>query len=199
MNISILGEHLLISIVPWLIGVAVGGGLGYVCALVARGLFSTRPGLRRVALLLPWRSVAVTLASVALLSPAIAILVGIGRVAGMISVGLFVFVFALPFTVNNLLEHWHSSPLAVRLISGARTLATASVAVAVLGAFSGSGGAGVLIFGGITHLDKTQTLKGFSIVALISLIIDVLLGALQMIPYRTVQATSQVAHMEHEA
>jgi ABC-type proline/glycine betaine transport system permease subunit len=114
-------------------------------------------------------------------------------------VGLFVFVFALPFTVNNLLEHWHSSPLAVRLISGARTLATASVAVAVLGAFSGSGGAGFLIFGGATRPDKTQTLKGFSIVALISLIIDVLLGALQMIPHRTVQATSQVAHMEHEA
>ena len=29
MDISIFGEHLLISLVPWLAGVLVGGGLGY--------------------------------------------------------------------------------------------------------------------------------------------------------------------------
>lgn len=192
MNISILGEHLLISIVPWLIGVAVGGGLGYVCALAARSLFSARPGLRRVAMLLPWRTVAVTLALVVLLSPAIATLVGLGRGAGMISVGLFVFVFALPFTVGSLLEPWHPSALVVRLISGSRTLATASVAVAVVTDLSsGSGGVGSLIFGGITRLDKSQTLKGFFMVAFMALIIDVLLGVLQIVPHRTVHPTSQ--------
>jgi len=191
MSISILGEHLLISIVPWLIGVAVGGGLGYVCALAARRLFSTRPGLRRVAMLLPWRTVAVTWASVALLSPVIAILVGLGIVAGMTSVGLFVFVFILPFTVGCLLEHWHPSPLVVRLISGSRTLATASVAVAIMGAYTGSGGVGSLIFGGITRSDKAQMIKGFFIVAFMALIIDVLLGVLQMVSHRTVHPTSQ--------
>lgn len=195
MNISTLGEHFLISIVPWLVGVAVGGGLGYVCALAARSLFSTRPGLHRVAMLLPWRTVAVTLSSVALLSPATTIIVGFGRVAGMVSVGFFVFVFALLFTVRSLLERWHSSSLAVRLIGGARTLATVSVAVAVLGVFSGSGGAGALIFEGLARLDKAQVFEGFSVIVSITLVIDVLLGALQIVLHRTVQPMSQVGYM----
>lgn len=192
MDISILVEHLLISIVPWFAGAAFGGGLGYVCAAAAKSLFSTKPELRRVAMLLPWRTVAVTLASGTLLSPVIATFVGLGIVSGMISVGLTVFVFALPFTVNSLLEHWHPTSLVVRLISGARTLATASVAVAIAGAFSGGGGVGSFIFGAITKADKVQTLKGFSFVGLIALIIDVLLGILQMVSHRSVQPMPQV-------
>jgi len=183
--INIFLDHLLISLVPWLAGIVVGGGLGYACALVARSLFSALPRLRRVSMLLPWRTVAVTLALVALVSPIIVIRVGLGRVAGTISVGIFVFVFALPFTVGTLLEHWYPSPLVVRLITGARTLATASVAVAIVGRLAGSGGAGALIFQGMRLLDYPQMFRGFSIVALLALIIDVLLGALQLLFSRT--------------
>jgi ABC-type proline/glycine betaine transport system permease subunit len=49
MSISILWvlrEHLLISLVPWLVGVIAGGSLGYACALTARSLFSAFPSLR---------------------------------------------------------------------------------------------------------------------------------------------------------
>jgi len=180
MNVSIFGEHLLISLVPWLAGVVVGGGLGYACALVARRLFSTLPGLRRASMLLPWRTIVVTLP---LLSPFVTILVGLGRVAGAVMVGLFVFLFALPFTVVALLEQWYPSPLVVRLIAGARTLATASVAVAAVGPpLAGSGGAGVLIFQqGMLLLDYPQMLKGFGIVVLLALMIDILLGILQLL------------------
>jgi len=179
MNVSIFGEHLLISLVPWLAGVVVGGGLGYACALVARRLFSTLPGLRRASTLLPWRTVVVTLP---LLSPLVTVLIGLGRVAGAAMVGLFVFLFALPFTVVALLEQWYPSPLVVRLIAGARTLATASVAVAAVGPpLAGSGGAGVLIFQqGMLLLDYPQMLRGFAIVVLLALMIDILLGVLQL-------------------
>ena len=183
--IDIFLDHLLISLVPWLAGMVVGGGLGYACALVARSLFSTLPGLRRASMLLPWRTVAVTLALVALVSPIIVVRVGLGRVAGMISVGIFVFVFALPFTIGTLLEHWYPSPLVVRLITGARTLATASVAVAIAGRLTGSGGAGALIFQGMRLLDYPQMLRGFLLVVLLALVIDVLLGALQLLFFRT--------------
>jgi ABC-type proline/glycine betaine transport system permease subunit len=180
MNVSTFGEHLLISLVPWLAGATVGGGLGYACALVARRLFSTFPGLRKASMLLPWRTAAVTLP---LLSPLVVILVGLGVVAGATMVGLFVLLFALPFTVVALLEQWYPSPLAVRLIAGARTLATASVAVAAVGPpVAGSGGAGVLIFQqGMRLLDYSQMLMGFSIVVFLALMIDVLLGALQLL------------------
>ena len=178
MNGSVVGEHLLVSLVPWLIGVAVGGGLGYVCALAAHSLFSALPGLRRASMLLPWRTVAVTLP---LLSPLVVVLVAMGALAGAIIVGLFVFLFALPFTVVALLEQWYPSPLVVRLIARARTLATASVAVAAIGPpWVGSGGAGWLIYEGMRFRDNSQMLRGFSIVVLLALMIDVLLGALQL-------------------
>ena len=180
MEISVVGEHLLISLVPWLAGVVVGGALGYACALVARSLFSTLPGLRRASILLPWRTVAVSLALV-VLSPFVPVLVGLGTVAGATMVALFVLVFALPFTVVTLLEHWCPSPLAVRLIAGSRILATASVAVAAFTALvAGSGGAGALIYEGMRLLDHAQVLRGFSIVVVLALIVDILLGTLQL-------------------
>jgi hypothetical protein len=184
MNVSTFGEHLLISLVPWLAGVVVGGGLGYVCALVARRLFSTFPGLRKASMLLPWRTVSVTLP---LLSPLVVIPVGLGIVAGAVMVGLFVLLFALPFTMAILLEQWYPSPLVVRFIARARTLATASVAVAAIGPpMAGGGGAGVLIFQqGMRLLDYAQMFRGFSTVVFLALTIDVLLGVLQLLFART--------------
>jgi hypothetical protein len=176
---AILAQHLLISLLPWLAGVVGGGGLGYACALGARSLLSSRPGLRGPLMLLPWRTVALTLA---LLSIFVPILVGLGTMAGATIVGLLAFLLALPFTVVTLLEHWYPAGLGVRLIAGVRTLGTASVAVAAATAtVTGSGGAGALIFQGMRTLDSYQLLGGLSIVVLLALIIDVLLGGLQLV------------------
>lgn len=191
MIISVIGQHLLISILPWLIGTVVGGGLGYACALVARSVVSTHPGLRRAAMLLPWRTIAVTLTLVALLSPLTVEHFGLGLEAGQVSVGFFVFVFALPLTVGTFLDHWSPSPLVIRLIAKARMLALVSVAVAVMTYLMGSGGAGTLIWQGMQNLDNAQLLKGFSIVAVLALVVDVLLGTLQLVFSRTVRPTSQ--------
>jgi ABC-type proline/glycine betaine transport system permease subunit len=128
-------------------------------------------------MLLPWRTVAVTLSLLSFYTP---VLVGLGTVAGAIIVGLFVFVFALPFTVTVLLEHWYPSPLGVRLIAGARTLAVASVAVALAAFFVGGGGAGWLVMQGISVSDYSQVFEGLSIVVLLALTFDIALGALQV-------------------
>lgn len=185
MNVSVVGEHLLISLVPWLAGVVVGGGLGYACALVARSLFSTRPGLRRASMLLPWRTVVVTLA-LAALSPLVPILVGLGTLGAATMVALFVLVLALPFTVVTLLEHWYPSPLAVRLIAGSRILATASVGVAAFAPMVRTGGGlGAVIYKATRLLDYPQVLRAYLIVVALALIIDVVLGALQLLFVRT--------------
>ena len=47
-------EYFLISWIPWLIGIVVGGGLGVLCALGIRAIFSARPALHRPLMLLPW-------------------------------------------------------------------------------------------------------------------------------------------------
>jgi hypothetical protein len=190
--LAVLVEHSLISLAPWLVGVVVGGGLGYACALVARVLISALPGLRSASMLLPWRTIAVT---VPLLSPLIPVVLGLGTLAGATMVALFVFLFALPFTTSTLLQHWYPSPLVVCLVGGFRTLAAASVVVATCTPMvSGSGGAGVLIFReGWQLLDYSLVLRGLCLVALLALLADVLLGALQCLLGR---ASAQA--LEHE-
>ncbi len=181
MNSAVFRQHLLISLVPWLAGVAVGGGLGYVCALMARKLFSGLPTLRKASILLPWRTIAVTLPLV-LFSPLV-ILFGMGQLPAMAWVALCVFEFFLSFTINVLLEHSNPAPFPVRLISGARTLAVVSVVLAIPTTLMGAGGAGALLWRGMSYRDDSLVREGLAIVVLLALMADILLGALQLASY----------------
>jgi hypothetical protein len=176
---TMFAQHLLIALLPWLVGVIGGGGLGYACAVVARALFSKRPALRRPLILVPWRTIAVTLPLLSAFVPAV---LGLGMITGMAVVGLFVFSFAFPFTVATLLDRWHPSTLLSHLIAGARTLGTASVVVAAATAMvGGGGGAGAMIFYGMSIPEHGELLVGLSIVVLLALMVDVLLGVLQLL------------------
>jgi hypothetical protein len=176
---TMFAQHLLIALLPWLVGVIGGGGLGYACAVVARALFSKRPALRRPLILVPWRTIAVTLPLLSAFVPAV---LGLGMITGMAVVGLFVFSFAFPFTVATLLDRWHPSTLLSHLIAGARTLGTASVVVAAATAMvGGGGGAGAMIFYGMSIPEHGELLIGLSIVVLLALMVDVLLGGLQLL------------------
>ena len=138
LNIPITGvvEHFLITCVPWLIGIILGGGLGVLFARVIHTFFSARPELHRPSVLLPWRTLVMALLMVAC-SPFIVVLMGLGAMTGGVMVGVSVFLLALAFTTATLVEHWHPSPLGVRLIAGARTLAIASTLIAVGTGFTG--------------------------------------------------------------
>jgi ABC-type proline/glycine betaine transport system permease subunit len=178
-NASVLTQHLLISLLPWLVGLIVAGGLGTIWAPVARSLFSRFPSLQSASMLLPWRTVALSLS---LLSPLVVTRVGLGAVAAGTVVGLFVFLLALPFTVVVRLKKGYSSPLIVHFVAGGRTLAVASVvAAAVAAPLTGGGGAGSLIFGGMRALDYAQMLRGFAVLVILALMIDLVLGALQLL------------------
>lgn len=176
---TIVAQHLLISLLRWLVGITLGGGLGYACALVSRALFSKRPALRRPLMVVPWRTIAVTLPLLSAFVPAV---LGLGMVTGMAIVGLFVFSFSFPFTVATLLDHWNPSMLLSHLIGGARTLGTASVVVAAATAVVGrGGGAGAMIFYGMSIPEHGELRVGLSIVVLLALMVDVLLGGLQLL------------------
>lgn len=182
----VIGEHILISFIPWLVGCVAGGSLGYICAIVVCRLFSRDPGLRRVSLLAPWRTAIVVLA-LASFSPFVPVFVGLGTAAGGAMIALFVFLFALPFTASTLIGHWFPASLTVRLVGGFRTLATVAVtAASFTPTVAGSGGAGQLIFyEGWLLADYSQVLRGFAVVILLNLIIDVLLGMLQIVLSRS--------------
>lgn len=151
------------------------------CALTAQKLFSGLPTLRRASILLPWRTMAVTLPLA--LFDSLVIFFGMGQLPAMAWVALCVFEFFLSFTVNVLLEHPNPAPLPVRLISGARTFAVVSVVLAIPTTLMGAGGAGALIWRGMSYRDDSLVREGLANIVLLALMPDILLGALQLASY----------------
>ena len=169
--------HVLTTWIPWLIGIAVGGGLGVLCGHGIRAIFSARPTLRRP-LLLPWRTFVMGLLMV-VWSPFIVSLLGLGPIAGGVMVGALVCLLALAFTATVLVERWHPSPLGAQLIGGARTLAVASGLIAAGVGLVCGGGVGHLILAGARALQYGLMWKSLSVVLALALALDLLLGIAQ--------------------
>jgi hypothetical protein len=175
--------YLLMGTVPWLIGVAAGGGLGALCALGIRAAFAAQPKLRRPSVLLPWRTLVMGLLLLAW-SPFVFVLLGLGTIAGGTMVGASVFLLALAFTTGTLVEHWHPSPLGVRLAAGARTLAVASGLFAVGAGVMGGGGVGPFLMEGARLQQYGVMWQALLVVLALALGLDLLLGVAQMAAYR---------------
>jgi hypothetical protein len=181
LNISAaaVATHVLITWIPWIIGIVVGGGLGVLCGLGIRAFFSARPALRHP-LLLPWRTFVTGLFMV-VCSPFIVRILGIGPIAGGVMVGASVCLLAMAFTATMLVEHWHLSPLGAQLIGGARTLAMASGLIAVGVSLMGGGGLGQVILGAARLPEYDLWWKGLSVVLALALGLDLALGIAQLI------------------
>jgi ABC-type proline/glycine betaine transport system permease subunit len=175
--------HLLISWIPWLIGIAVGGGLGALCALGNRAVLSARPALRRPSVLLPWRTLVMG-CLMAIWSPLLVSLLGIGPITEGIMVGASVCLLAMAFTASTLVENWHPSPLGAHLVAGARTLAVASGLIAAGVGLLGGGGLGHTILEA-TRLEQYGFMwKGLLAVLALALVFDLGLGVVQMIAFQ---------------
>jgi hypothetical protein len=178
-------EHGLISLVGWLTGAIVGGGLGYGCARLIRFAYSSFPALRTLSILLPWRTVLMVLLLLVspVFVPVLAILFGIGATTGMISVGLTILLLTLLVTATLLLEGWFPSPPVVRLVSVARTLAAGSVVLTTSVGLLGGGGVGFKISQSLNLLRYDMLLRWGLTVVVVILIFDLALGILQLLIY----------------
>ena len=179
MTVSVVFEHLLISLGAWVVGGALGGALGTLIALGVRTWFASASSLRKLSMLMPWRTVVMSLLIV-VWTPASVLLVGLGPAAGMLSTGLVMFLFALSFTVSILLERWYPSAFAVRLIAGLRTLATASLVVAAFVGFYDGTGIGWYMSRSLMTLYFDVLLQEWLVLAALVLVTDVLLGIVQL-------------------
>jgi len=173
-------EHVFISLLPLIVGLVLGGGLGVACALIARLLLNALPGLRKIAILVPWRTVLVTLILL-IWVPFLAIRLGLGVKTGAISVGLIIFLVGWAATIGMLIEHWFPAPLGVRIIAGIRTVATASGPIAAGVGLMGGGGLGFLIIQGMRLLNYKLAWQGLLAVAILTLALDLVVGAVQLV------------------
>lgn len=173
--INTLFSHAILSFLPGLIGIILGFGTGF---LVARGAISvfTQAQLNRL-IVLPWRTGIMTLELLVLASPIIIRQIGIGTIAGWVTMGLALFLLALPYGGGAVISVRYSSPLTAKMIAGLRTLLIASVALALIVGFqSGAGGAGGLFWSGG---GEQKLFQGFLIVIILAFIVDMGIGAIQ--------------------
>lgn len=76
-------------------------------------------------------------------------------------------------------------PLALPVIlSGLRSMATMTIALAGIASFIGAGGLGVAIYRGITTNNAAMTLAGSLLIALLAIAVDLLLGVLEKLSQR---------------
>lgn len=76
-------------------------------------------------------------------------------------------------------------PLAMPIVvSGIRSMAVMTIALAGIASFIGAGGLGVAIYRGITTNNKAMTLVGSLLIALLAIVVDVTIGALEKLTQR---------------
>lgn len=141
MEISILANHLLITLVAWIAGLIVGGGLGFLIFGLVRPWLSEKSGGRRVFTSVLWRTLEFALVLV-VWSLYIPFRLGLGNITGMMMGGLTVSLLTLPMTIYLRLNDWFPPSPRVKFILRARTLLFFALFTTLGAGFVGGGGAG---------------------------------------------------------
>lgn len=185
MTLSLIIRHLLISLLPCVLGLAVGGSLAYGCALVGRRMLSANPRLGKWAMLIPWRTI--MLALLFITTPLFFVrFFGIGDLAEAVSTGSTILLFVFPFTAVLLFEYWYPVPLRERFWGLARTFATASLILGIreaVGFNGGGGGIGFLMYVEQSRLHFQAAIEIWLAVVGLVLAVDLLFGLVQLVLY----------------
>ena len=184
--------HLLITCIPWLIGIAVGSSLGALLSFGVRAASSRSPSLHRACVLLPWRTL-VTGLLMLIWSPFIVRLLWLGPISGGVMVAGSVSVLVMTFVAGTLHEHWHPSPLASRLLGGVRTLAVASSLMAAGVGLLGGGGLGPTMLEAARLSQYGVMWQGVMVVLALALVLDLTLGLAQMATMQHSRTTGEAA------
>ena len=169
------------SQVGWILGVIVGGGLGYLLALGFRSLITSKPNFRRALFLLPWRTGAIALLLLASVPVLYIVIWGFGPKTDIIGIGTITMILMLCTIPSLLLDYWLPNTLRIRFVALMRSIATGSIVIANLFSLLGgsSGSMGQIALFHLRMMEKSMAIGYYMIAVVIVLVIDVLMGVLQ--------------------
>jgi hypothetical protein len=173
-------EHLEISLIPWIAALIIGGGLGYLIAILIRRAVQRFPRIRTFLILFPWRSVIAWIALVAISSPVLLIKYGLGPRSQIATNVTVLFLIVFPWSIQTFLGSWFPSAGGEKAFSIARTLGVLSLTITTILRF----GIGIYIERGASLGDLTIMSRGFGIVGVLLLVLDILLGLIQLVVLR---------------
>jgi hypothetical protein len=181
MEVAVLRNHLLITVVAWIGGGIIGGGGGYLMASLVRLRMSEKPDERRILALLPWRTLIFVLLLVVWSpwSPWLVMRYGLGTSTGIMTVGLTIGLVAWPMAMNTCLNTWFIPNPRIHLIAEARTLLVFALFATVGAGFVGGGGAGWYLMQQANLLAYGKVFQGILWLTGLALILDLTLGIVQ--------------------
>ena len=183
---GLVWEHLKLSLLAIAIAILLGGAAGILIsefqrlarpALGGINFLYTIPSISLLGFLIPFSGVGNTTAVIALTIYALLPMVR-NTHTGMKNVDPIILEAAKGMGSTRLQVLFKIKlPLAMPVImSGIRSMATMTIALAGIASFIGAGGLGVAIYRGITTNNGAMTLAGSLLIALLALVVDFLLG-----------------------
>lgn len=176
LNLSLNLYHLLVSLIPWGIATVVGGGLGYVLAVLLRRWFQNHPHGINYLVLLPWRSIVIWVAHVLIYSPSFLIWqFGLGPFSTGLTVGIVLSLLIIPTSVRVFMRSIFPPNLKEDAISIVRLAAILSIVLTVFL----NDGVGYYLNRASSTNDFQKMGLGYEIVGVMLLGIDLLFGLIQ--------------------
>ncbi|MBK8903261.1 MAG: hypothetical protein IPM53_18905 [Anaerolineaceae bacterium] len=174
-------EHLWLTALPWFIGIVCGGGLGYFVARVIRPFWETQSTFRSVLLIAPWRTLGALILLLTVRSPLLLRYFGLGQATALVWLTILSCLVAFGRVLSLFLTSPQPPTTTSRAIASARTMAVGLSVAAIIASDAGAGGAGELISTSMLTLDQNLFISGVLTVVAVSVILDILLGIVQVL------------------
>ena len=187
--LSLLWEHLQISLLAIMIAIVIGGLVGILISEFQRtskptlgviNFLYTIPSISMLGFLIPFSGIGNATAVIALTVYALLPMVR-NTHTGIVNVDPILLEAAKGMGSTKLqILLKIKLPLAMPIIlSGIRNMVTMTIALAGIASFIGAGGLGVAIYRGITTNNTAMTMVGSLLIALLALVMDLLLGFIE--------------------
>jgi hypothetical protein len=176
LTLQLILQHFSVALIPWLIMMPAGAGLGYALAGLIRRQISAHTWILKTLVFLPWRAVAIWIALVDINSFLLIWWLGLGILSASVTVAIALGLLITPLVTLTLLQAWYPPSLSERIMSVARTSAVFSIALVVILLTSGMG---YYINQVSAALDIQKMIIAYGVVAAMLLGVDILFGMIQ--------------------
>ncbi len=180
LNFTNILYHLVISLLPWIIAMIAGIGLGYLIAFLIKRFPGNHPGSQPLLILFPWRAILTWVALVVISSPIILIQFGLNLSYQIATNSIVLSMMVIPWAAHYFLHAQIPSTRSESVLSIARTVAVLSIVTTSILDF----GIGFYLRYVSSLGDVQQMNIVFGVEGAMLLGIDILLGFFQLLVTR---------------
>jgi hypothetical protein len=180
LNFTNILDHIVVSLLPWIMAMIAGGGIGYLIAFLIKRWTGSNPGIQPLLILFPWRAILAWVALVAVSSPILLFQFGLSLNYQIATNGIVLSMMVIPWAAHYFLHIGIPATRWGKILSIARSVAVLSIGITSILDF----GIGFYLryvssMGDVQQMNIVFGVEGAMLVG-----IDVLLGFVQLLVTR---------------